>query len=86
MTTEAFRFKGENSVEPLVVEKTAMSRAQILEGLSDKERMLVCAIVETLERAPASLEGPELLVVTEPLLRAFRDATGVDYCGCEWDS
>jgi hypothetical protein len=66
------------------------TRAAILSGLSDKERMLVNASVTALEHLGEMPEymlkkGPAGLAVTA-LLRAFQDATGVKYVGSHWDT
>jgi hypothetical protein len=70
--------------------RAAANREQILEGLSDKEKMLVASTVAALEAlgtVPGHLlgKGPAGMAVSV-LLRAFVDATGVAYVGCEWDT
>ena len=71
------------------VREEVANRAAILSGLSDKERMLVNALVTALEHLGELPEyvlkkGPAGLAVSA-LLRAFQDATGVKYVGCNWD-
>jgi hypothetical protein len=67
--------------------KPPQSREEILLPLSERERYCVAAMVASLERLAeetlphAVLPHPGAL----PLLRAFRDVTGVEYVGCAWD-
>lgn len=79
---------GSVAPEPLTPKRTAASRDEILAGLSVKERMLIYAIVASLEEI-AKMPHSESLAVrlgaAAPLLQAFQDATGVDYVGSAWD-
>lgn len=71
----------DGSVAPpaLVEKRTATTREEILTGLSTKERMLVYACVAAIE------ESWERRKTLRLLLRAFSDATGVDYVGSAWE-
>lgn len=64
-----------------------VDRQELLSVLTVGERMLVMAIVTSLEvLAPfVSVAGDSAKAVGMPLLRAFKDATGVDYVGSMWD-
>lgn len=79
---------GSVAPEPLVQKRTAATREEILTGLTMKERMLVIAIVNSLEDIAeygkdALPDGGKALATY--LLQAFQDATGVDYVNCNWD-
>lgn len=75
---------GSVAPEPLTVKRTAATREEVLAGLSVKERMLIHAIVTTLEELTADY-GDRLIPIAKPLLQGFQDATGVNYAGCAWD-
>ena len=64
--------------------KPPQSREEILLPLSERERYCVAAMVarlEVLAEESGALPHPGAL----PLLRAFRDVTGIEYVGCAWD-
>lgn len=68
------------------VERPA-TRQELLSVLSVGERMLVMALVTSLEALGPLVArcGDEARAVGAPLLMAFRDATGVEYVGSPWD-
>jgi hypothetical protein len=69
----------------------AGNRTEICSGLqTDRERVLVYAVVGALEclaekGGPGLRRGPGGMAASV-LLRAFADATGVNYVGCAWDT
>lgn len=74
---------GSDGPEPLSPKRTAATREEILTGLTVKERMLVFALVEAIEQF--GIPDPDDMQGVRILLRAFQDATGVDYVGSAWD-